>query len=280
MAVLPLLKALVEPVRIRLYLLVKKSPLTVSEISEILEVSQSNASHHVKALKDLGLFSAEKIGQHTFYGLSPEAHESRTSLLLENLSQLAGEIPETKSDAIKLNAVIAARRGDTFTQWRMEQPDLPYSDIFAHLAAGKHGTVVDIGCGEGDFFERLSTSFTRVIGIDLDLKHLARASGRFSSPQSLALNSDATKLPLATASCDAAILRMALAQMPDMLAALGEATRIVRVGGYVSIIDVEKKAGVELRKVVADFVVSQGGVRIDAERALPRLVMVRLVKTG
>ena len=66
---LPLFKALVEPVRIRIYLLLKKSPLTVSELSEILDLSQSNTSHHIKALRDLGLLSAEKTGQHTYYGL-------------------------------------------------------------------------------------------------------------------------------------------------------------------------------------------------------------------
>ncbi|HMV35821.1 MAG TPA: metalloregulator ArsR/SmtB family transcription factor, partial [Turneriella sp.] len=63
---LQLLKALSEPVRIRLYLLLRQSSLTVSELSEILALSQSNTSHHVKALRELDLLTAEKTGQHTY----------------------------------------------------------------------------------------------------------------------------------------------------------------------------------------------------------------------
>jgi len=278
MAVLPLLKALVEPVRIRLYLLVQKSPLTVSEISEILEVSQSNASHHVKALKDLAFLTAEKIGQHTFYGLAPAARDRRTASLLENLTALTDEIPEAKSDAIKLNSVIAARRGDTFNQWRMDQPDLPYSDIFAHLAAGRHDLVVDIGCGEGDFFSRLATSFSRVIGIDIDHKHLSRAVD--VSTRAARIQADASALPVKSGIADAAILRMALSQMPDMAAALAEAVRIVRQGGYVSIIDVEKKSDKSMLTFIEQFVAGQPNLKIDLARSLPRLLMVRLLVDG
>ncbi|HNL55609.1 MAG TPA: metalloregulator ArsR/SmtB family transcription factor, partial [Turneriella sp.] len=67
---LQLLKALSEPVRIRLYLLLRQSSLTVSELSEILALSQSNTSHHVKALRELDLLTAEKTGQHTYYALN------------------------------------------------------------------------------------------------------------------------------------------------------------------------------------------------------------------
>src|SRR5687768_5062999 len=105
---LGLLKALVEPVRIRLYLLLKKSPLTVSELSEILGLSQSNTSHHVKALRDLDLLTAEKTGQHTYYALNHESiRDGRIAALLKNLEDLNEEIPETKNDAARLRTVLA-----------------------------------------------------------------------------------------------------------------------------------------------------------------------------
>ena len=73
------------------------------ELSEILELSQSNTSHHVKALRDLGLLTAEKIGQHTYYGLNSETTGApRVTALLKNLSDLGDELAETRSDATRL----------------------------------------------------------------------------------------------------------------------------------------------------------------------------------
>ncbi|MBN8222422.1 MAG: ArsR family transcriptional regulator [Spirochaetes bacterium] len=277
---LPLFKALVEPVRIRIYLLLKKSPLTVSELSEILDLSQSNTSHHIKALRDLGLLSAEKTGQHTYYGLDArELAGERTQKLLESIAELGAEIPETKNDATKLRNVLAARSEDTFAAWRLEQPDLPYSDIFAHVAAGRRGTVLDIGCGEGDFFEALSLSYDRVTGIELDRQHSSRAAAAARDKTNIeVVTADAQNLPIAAASVDAVVLRMALSQIPDPLVALDEATRVLKPGGCLSLIDAEKKTGDAFLRKITAHIQSGRALRLDFERALPRLFMLRAVK--
>ena len=275
MQALPLFKALVEPVRIRIYLLLQKSSLTVSELSEVLGLSQSNTSHHIKALRDLGLLSAEKTGQHTYYGLDADALAGeRTQKILLTLAELAPEIPETKSDATKLRSVLAQRSEDTFALWRLEQPDLPYSDIFAHLAAGRHGTIVDIGCGEGDFFEALSLSYESVIGFDIDAGHTRKAAARNIASVAVA-RGDAQNLPLASASVDGVILRMALSQIPEPLVAVDEAVRVLKTGGFLSIIDGEKKSGDAFQKKIAAHLRGNPSLRIDFERALPRLFMLR-----
>lgn len=288
---LNLLKALVEPVRIRLYLLLKQSTLTVSELSEILEISQSNTSHHVKALRDLGLLSAEKTGQHTYYALNPERMQEKPVIaILRNLEEIGAEIPELRSDAAKLRTVLAARSSDTFAQWRMEQPDLPYSDIFAHLACGRRGTVADIGCGEGDFFEALSLSFDRVIALDLELKHVRRAHAR-ASKQIFVTAANAQQLPFTDGAFDAVVLRMALSQMPQPLMALGEAMRVLKKGGFISLIDhaapgrastavadSAKPAGDTFRETLLNHLSSRSDMRIDTERSLPRLFMLRAQK--
>lgn len=280
MLALPLFKALVEPVRIRIYLLLQKSSLTVSELSEILDLSQSNTSHHIKALRDLGLLSAEKTGQHTYYGLDTDALTSeRIQKLLSGIAELGTEIPDTKNDATKLRSVLAARSEDTFALWRMEQPDLPYSDVFAHLAAGRAGIALDIGCGEGDFFEALALSYERVIGIDLDKGHIAKAMKSTSASQGVyAAIGDAQNLPVRSQTVDAVILRMALSQFPDPLAALDEAVRVLKPGGYLSLIDSEKKTGDAFQRKVSSHLESQKTVQIDFLRSLPRLFMLRARK--
>lgn len=277
---LSLFKALVEPVRIRIYLLLQKTTLTVSELSEILDLSQSNTSHHIKALRDLGLLSAEKTGQHTYYGLDADALTGdRIQKLLASIAELGAEIPETKSDATKLRNVLAARSEDTFALWRMEQPDLPYSDVFAHLAAGRGGVALDIGCGEGDFFEALSLSYERVLGIDLDRGHLLKAVARAAEAKSVfAAMGDAQNLPVGSETIDAVILRMALSQIPDPLLALGEAVRVLKPGGYLSVIDGEKKSGDAFQRKIIAHLDSLNTVQLDFMRSLPRLFMLRARK--
>ncbi len=278
MQALQILKALVEPVRIRLYLLLKQSALTVSELSEILEISQSNTSHHVKALRDLGLLSAEKTGQHTYYGLNPERMQERSVVaILRNLEEIGGEIPELHADAAKLRTVLAARSGDTFAQWRMEQPDLPYSDIFAHLACGRRGVVADIGCGEGDFFDALTLSFDRVVALDLDFQHVRRARQR-AAKQVCVTAANAQQLPFAENVFDAVVLRMALSQMPQPLAALDEALRVLKKGGFMSVIDSARPAGDTFRETLLQHLSARPGTLLDIERSLPRLFMLRAQK--
>ncbi|AFM12941.1 ArsR/SmtB family transcription factor [Turneriella parva] len=277
--VLPLIKALGEPVRIRLYLLLKKTPLTVSELSHVLDLSQSNTSHHVKALRELDLLTAEKTGQHTYYALNQaQCGEPNIAAALALLEEASVEISEVRSDAVRLRTILAERSADTFTRWRMEQPDLPYSDIFAHLAGGRRGVVADIACGEGDFFENLALSFERVIAVDIDAAHVLRAAGRRGSDRVQVLQADAQTMPLAAESCDAVILRMALSQIPEPATALAEALRILKRGGYLSVIDSDNPQGKSLRKILQNAIAENRGIRLDVERQLPRLFMLRLQK--
>lgn len=278
--VLPLIKALGEPVRIRLYLLLKKTPLTVSELSHILDLSQSNTSHHVKALRELDLLTAEKTGQHTYYALNAEAcAERRVAAALGLLEQASVEISEIGSDAVRLRTILAERSAETFTRWRMEQPDLPYSDIFAHLSGGRRGVLADIGCGEGDFFEAMFLSFDRIIALDIDTGHVRRAAEVRGGRDNIAVvQADAQSMPLAAESVDAVILRMALSQMPEPAKAFAEALRILKKGGFLSLIDTEGPQGKGLRKIIHDTVARTAGASLDFERLLPRLFMMRIQK--
>lgn len=101
------------------------------------------------------------------------------------------------------------------------------------------GTVVEVGCGTGAMFAHYRPT-ARVIAIEPDdafAAHARRAArvARASSVEVLVARGEA--LPLATASCDAAVIALVLCSVPDPNALCREVARVVRPGGVVRLIE-------------------------------------------
>ena len=74
--VAPLLKALAEPVRLRLMSLVASHPggeACVCDLNDAFDLSQPTISHHLKVLHDAGLLDREKRGVWVYYRARTEA---------------------------------------------------------------------------------------------------------------------------------------------------------------------------------------------------------------
>lgn len=72
----PLLKALADPVRLRLLSLVAAhadGEACVCDLNDAFELSQPTISHHLKVLHELGLLERNKRGVWVFYRIRPEA---------------------------------------------------------------------------------------------------------------------------------------------------------------------------------------------------------------
>ncbi len=66
----PLFKALSDPTRQKIMLMLEGRARTVSEIVDFFNLSQPTISRHLSVLKNAGLVEAEKKGQNVFYCLS------------------------------------------------------------------------------------------------------------------------------------------------------------------------------------------------------------------
>ena len=66
-----LLKALAEPLRLRIVDTLREGPRNVSEIAEALGVEMMTASHHLGILKNSGLVERQKQGRFAVYKLKP-----------------------------------------------------------------------------------------------------------------------------------------------------------------------------------------------------------------
>lgn len=119
---------------------------------------------------------------------------------------------------------LAARQ--SLYQWQTPRYDLP--GLVTEQLGDVRGRVVDIGCGNGKFIQRL-----RQDRPDLSLLGLDIAPGILAGVPGPVAVADATRLPLATGSVDAALALHMLYHVPDIPQAVRELARIVARDGLV-----------------------------------------------
>jgi len=92
--VAPLLKALADPVRLRLMSLIASHPggeACVCDLNDAFDLSQPTISHHLKVLHEAGLLERDKRGVWVYYRARTEA--------LAGLSALIGDLPQAAKPA-------------------------------------------------------------------------------------------------------------------------------------------------------------------------------------
>ncbi len=80
----PLLKALADPVRLRLISLVASHPggeACVCDLNDAFDLSQPTISHHLKVLHDAGVLDRDKRGVWAYYRIRTEALASVAALI-------------------------------------------------------------------------------------------------------------------------------------------------------------------------------------------------------
>lgn len=100
---------------------------------------------------------------------------------------------------------------------------------------GKHTILID-GIGTGLDLPYLPSNH-RYVGTDLVAAMLRPARARTVGLDCELLRADSMKLPFAAASFDWVVLHLIVAVVPDPVAALAEAARVVRPGGYLLVLD-------------------------------------------
>jgi len=87
------LKALGDPLRLRMLSLIATSPsgeACVCDLATVAEVSQPTVSHHLKLLKDVGLLTSERRGTWVYYRVQPALRGAVTTLL-DSFAPIAAE---------------------------------------------------------------------------------------------------------------------------------------------------------------------------------------------
>jgi ArsR family transcriptional regulator len=271
-SILKSLRLAADPDRLRLLLLLEREELSVAEIQEILAKGQSRISTHLAQLKQAGLVDDRRTGKNAFYRLTARP------ALMDLLKQAEAEVPETGEDRRALRMVLRKRQ-DKMRRYfdelagkfgRQYVPGRSWKGIAeALLKLMPPMVIADLGAGEGTISQLMAQRAKRVIAVDNSEKmvefgsELARTHGIANLEYRLG---DIEEVPIRTGTVDLAFLSQALHHAPHPERALSEAWRILRPGGKIAILDLNRHHFEEAREMYADLWL--GFTELEIERFL------------
>src|SRR5262245_8387063 len=244
------LKAMAEPTRLRLLVLLASGELSVKDLTGILGQSQPRISRHLKLLAEAGLVERAPEGSWVYFRLAEggeggalahlvlEAMDRTDSVLVRDRRR-AETLREQRERAAQ--AYFQAHAGD----WdRIRALHVAEDEVEAAVAAalgpGPFGLLVDLGTGTGRMLELLRERYRRGLGIDLSPAMLAYARAKLEGAQvrhAQVRQGDIYDLPLADQTADAAVMHQVLHFLSDPHRAVREAARVLAPGGRLLIVD-------------------------------------------
>jgi ubiquinone/menaquinone biosynthesis C-methylase UbiE len=264
-SILKNLRLLADPSRLRILLLVEREELSVAELQEILGMGQSRISTHLAQLKNAGLVEDRRNGKSILYRLKHSAQSNGFSQMLGVLRQAAAEIPEAEQDSEALRLALR-RRQDKMRSYfdelagkfgRNYVPGRSWQGLAETLLTLMPPMVIaDLGAGEGTFSQLLARRSKKVIAVDSSEKMVEY--GRELAPKHGVKNleyrkGDLEEVPIRDATVDLAFFSQALhhAQHPER--AVAEASRILKLGGRIVVLDLLRHNYEEARELYADL---------------------------
>ncbi len=227
---------------------------------------QSQISTHLAQLKQAGLVEDRRTGKNIFYRLSSNrASEEVRERLLALLESSAVEMPESEDDRETLELVLHKRRDKMRGYFdalagKFGREYLPgrswkgLAEILLRLMPQL--VIADLGAGEGTFSQLLAQRAQRVIAIDNSEKmvelgaKLAREHGLKNLDYRLG---DMEAVPLEDSTVDLAFFSQSLHHAHHPERAVAEASRILKPGGRIAILDLLRHQFEEARELYADI---------------------------
>jgi ArsR family transcriptional regulator len=244
------LAVLGEGVRLRMLRLLETSELSVGEVGRVLQMAQSTASRHLKALADTGWISKRTEGPATLYRVVLDDLATTARAMWIAVRDQAASVADLAEDQERLAAVLSERRTDSEAffgrvagQWDSMRSQL-FGERFTPAALmgfmPRNWTVADLGCGTGDAAELLAPIVARVLAVDSSEPMLAAARQRLRGIKNVDfVRADLDAMPIEAGSVDAAVMVLVLHHLADPAASLRESKRVLRANteGGLMIID-------------------------------------------
>jgi ubiquinone/menaquinone biosynthesis C-methylase UbiE/DNA-binding transcriptional ArsR family regulator len=288
-SIVKILRAAAEPNRLRILLLLKAEELSVAELQEILVMGQSTISTHLSQLKHAGLVEDRRTGKSSFYRLAvqpveafgvlkghdfsradegpvstrPSGPEGR-SFLDGLLAQAEREIPEAATDRAAMRAIVKKRQDKMRSFFdsmagRLGKDYVPgkswKSLAEALLRLMPPMTIADLGAGDGTFALLLAPRARQVIAVDSSARMLEvgrEQAARHGIENVEFRQGDMEELPIEDGAVDVVFFSQSLHHALHPERAVHEASRILKPGGRIVILDLAKHRFEEARELYAD----------------------------
>jgi ArsR family transcriptional regulator len=251
------MEALADATRLRLLRLLERHELGVAELVHVLQLPQSTVSRHLKVLADQGWLTSRGHRTANLYRMEMADPAARKLWLLAR-DQTDGWATVSQ-DQLRLTRLLAQRRPEAQAffagaagRWDRLRDEL-YGRSFGQEALlallPASWTVADLGCGTGQAAAALAPHVRRVMAVDQSAAMLKAARKRTAALGNVELRQGSLEaVPLDEASCDGALLVLALTYAPEPASVLREAARILRPGGRLVVVDLLRHDREEFRR--------------------------------
>lgn len=259
--VVEITRAIGEPTRLRILVLLSHGEMAAGEMSVVLNQSQPRVSRHLKLLVEAGLIERRPEGAWVFFKLTSEGAPNRiiTAILnevsktdfviLRDTERLAQVQAQREQQA---QAYFESAAAEWETLRRLHQPDDEVEAALTQMVQDQQFAFhVDLGSGTGRMLELFGPMTRQAEGLDSSRKMLAMARARVdaSTKSSVSVrHGDILALPYAEKSANLITIHQVLHYMREPHLAIGEAARVLADDGVLLIADFAPHAFEELRE--------------------------------
>ena len=267
------LRVVADPNRLRILLLLRGEELSVAELQEIFVMGQSTISTHLSQLKQAGMVEDRRTGKSSLYRLTSPAGGSPLAEILDRAVQ---EIPEAGPDQAAMRSVLKKRQDKMRSFFdsvagRLGRDYVPGKSwkglAEALLRLMPPMVIADLGAGEGAFALLLARQARKVIAVDTSAKmiEVAREQALSHGVKNVEYRlGDMEEVPIEDSEVDLVFFSQSLHHALHPERAVDEASRILKPGGRVVILDLIKHRFEEAREIYADEWLGFSEVELEA----------------
>lgn len=244
------LKTLGHRDRLRILALLNQGELTVSELVQILGLSQPRVTQYIKSLEQADIIERMREGSWVFSRLK-RGPAAGSAIIDATLAALPKD-PQLESDIARLSEVRAARsrQAEAFfasvanDHGQLGHEYLPQADIEAALLdllpGHEFNRMVDLGTGTGRMLKLFAPHIRSGVGVD-DSVEMLRVARHILSDDAYAhvsvQQADLNDVPLRDEAADLVTLHQVLHFLEDPARAVSEAARLLCSGGHLFVTD-------------------------------------------
>ncbi|MEO1207042.1 MAG: metalloregulator ArsR/SmtB family transcription factor [Pseudomonadota bacterium] len=244
------LKAVAEPTRLRVLMLLRAGELNVKDLTLVLGQSQPRLSRHLKLLTEAGLVERFREGSWVYFYVSDRTEGGKLARALMTMADPTDPVLEL--DAERASEIKVQREASSQKYFETHAGDwdrirsLHVSEraveraMVSILGPGPFDTFVDLGTGTGRILQLFSQRFAYGVGFDVNQAMLTYARSKISAAgivHAHLRHGDLYNIPMPSGEADVVVMHQVLHFLSEPQRAISEAARVLKPDGRLLVVD-------------------------------------------